>query len=50
MDLFVALLAGMASGFLNVVAGGASALTSQAPSFLRGKTANTSYIAFSAEL
>jgi hypothetical protein len=35
---------------LNVVAGGASGLTSAAPSFLRGKTAGTSYIAFSAEL
>jgi hypothetical protein len=35
---------------VNLVSGGASGLTSQAPSFLRGGTANTSYIAFSAEL
>jgi hypothetical protein len=34
----------------NLVSGGASGMTSQLPSFLRGATAGTSYIAFSAEL
>lgn len=45
-------IVGNASGVdtVNVVSGGATGMTSQAPSFLRGTTAGTSYIAFSAEL